>query len=574
MAANGLAAYRFWNQRLKPHVYDACILPTLAPSAEVHAVHHPSINHWMECTASEQGTFKHRVWEAPCQMPMPDVAFARPFGPSPPQDASGDGSDGSGPSCSSDPVCKAGTKKRCKTTVAAPEKKKCTTGCGRKRPIHGALRSYNVRIVPTPEQERELKRAFSTARHAYNWTVASINGDWSRANFISRRNEYKATDRPEWSRNVHKNIHDGGVRRAVDAYTSNIAKWRKDNTHQFDVHFCSHRRTKTEVINIDGDGDQKTKQSPLLHFRPVPFANNPMLRSECLAVFGTNFKRVGGLRLQDKPHVIAKLLAEGGVLKETCKIRWDKRINSFHFIYVYDRPALPDPDPLFETKRVVATDLGISPPCTWYSPSSGNVGMPLQDTIVELERRCFAIDALTSRVARMGNSLRNPNQTYRRTKKQRYRTVQSVRHKLARERARLRGWVASAHYDLANHLLVQHELVICPKLRVAEMVPRGGRVFGNASARKMLTFSHGLFVQRLESAAFRWPGRHVRTDTGEPGTSRTCTCCGHWFSDLGGSKEFHCPRCGVRYHRDIGGARNNFFAAYGQAVGFGWDGTN
>ena len=43
---------------------------------------------------------------------------------------------------------------------------------------------------------------------------------------------------------------------------------------------------------------------------------------------------------------------------------------------------------------------------------------------------------------------------------------------------------------------------------------------------------------------------------------------------LAGSKEFHCPHCGVRYHRDIGVARNNFLAAYGQAIGFGWDGTN
>jgi transposase len=198
--------------------------------------------------------------------------------------------------------------------------------------------------------------------------------------------------------------------------------------------------------------------------------------------------------------------------------------------------------------------------------------MPLRDTLEELEHRCLKIDALASKVVRRGNSFWHPERAAWRTKAQLHRTFRNMRRKLAKERARLRGWVASAHYDLANHLFSWHELVICPKLKVAEMVPRHGRVFGNASARKMLTFSHGLFAQRLESAAFRWPGRHVRTDTGEPGTSRTCTCCGRWFAGLGGNKEFHCPHCGVRYHRDIGGARNNFFAAYGQAVGVGWDG--
>jgi hypothetical protein len=118
MAAPGPSAYRFWNRQLKASVYDACILPTLTPSSEAHAIQHPGIKHWMECTVSEQSTFKHRVWEAPCQMHLSDAAFARPFGP-PPQSptADGDGSDGSGPSSSSDPVCKPGTKKRCSPAV-------------------------------------------------------------------------------------------------------------------------------------------------------------------------------------------------------------------------------------------------------------------------------------------------------------------------------------------------------------------------------------------------------------------------------------------------------------------------
>jgi putative transposase len=114
--------------------------------------------------------------------------------------------------------------------------------------------------------------------------------------------------------------------------------------------------------------------------------------------------------------------------------------------------------------------------------------------------------------------------------------------------------------------------VVAPHLPTGEMVQRHTRPFGSQTARCMLTWSHGLFSTRLESAAFRWPGRLVLTKTGEPGTSKTCAQCGHWHAALGASKVFNCPVCGVCMDRDVAGARNNFFAAYGKAVGIGWDG--
>jgi putative transposase len=143
-----------------------------------------------------------------------------------------------------------------------------------------------------------------------------------------------------------------------------------------------------------------------------------------------------------------------------------------------------------------------------------------------------------------------------------------------RERARLRGWMTAAHYRCANLLLHDHELIIAPNLRVDQMVPRENRVFGSRVARAMLTWSHGLFTQRLHSAAYRYSGRTVLSDAYEPGTSRTCPECGHWHQHLGANEVFTCPKCGVEIDRDLNGARNNFFAFYGRARGIGWDGTH
>jgi putative transposase len=134
--------------------------------------------------------------------------------------------------------------------------------------------------------------------------------------------------------------------------------------------------------------------------------------------------------------------------------------------------------------------------------------------------------------------------------------------------------VESAHYDAANFLLRRYDVLILPKLSTGCMVQKDSRVFGSKVARSMCTMSHGLFSQRVASAAARYPGRHVITDSGEPGTSKTCSNCGHFDASLGASKVYTCPNpsCGVCVDRDVNGWRGNLFAAYGKAVGVGWDG--
>ena len=211
---------------------------------------------------------------------------------------------------------------------------------------------------------------------------------------------------------------------------------------------------------------------------------------------------------------------------------------------------------------------------TWYSPTSGGYGALFEGGRAEIERRCVRIDDLASKLAKRANAekLARSGVLPSRTKEQRRRTFRSMRRKLAKERKKVHDWMECGHYSCANFLLSKFDVVIAPHLPVADLVPRNGRVFGSKAARSMLTWSHGLFCSRLKSASFRWAGRHVLTETGEPGTSKTCARCGHWHSELGAKEVFACPRCGVRMERDVAGARNNFFAAFGKAIGIGWDG--
>lgn len=442
----------------------------------------------------------------------------------------------------------------------------------RKRALEGLLRVYKVRMFPTAEQKVELKRTFSAVRRAYNATVASVNAG-NRPSFYERRKEYADSTKPAWAQGVNTTIVAGGVEAAVNAYKTNFAKMKVNSSHtHFQVRFMSHKKTRTEVVRIQADAPS-AKVSPLRRFAPVSNSTSKN-RSECLAFFGNNFKAVGGIRLQDTRKVVQKMLAEGNGLKETCRIHYDKRTQAFHFLYTHEIPRLEDPDPDFEAKRVVATDPGARRFQTYYSPTSGECGVLLPRQKTQLEQRCKKLDERASWLAKRAGCYSSDEQRGRRTRRQRHNTFRNRRRKLAKERVRLHEWMTRAHYDSANFLLRKYDVVISPKLQTAKMVPKDGRVFGCKTARAMLTWSHGLFAQRLESASARYAGRCVITDSGEPGTSKTCTHCGHWNANLGGSSVYHCTECGISVDRDVAGARNNFLAAIGAAMGVGWDGNS
>lgn len=439
------------------------------------------------------------------------------------------------------------------------------------------MRTYQVRMVPTAEQKKELKRCFSAARKAYNWAVHRIN-TVGMVSFFTMRNEYRHLPyddnvKPDWTKEVHNTVVANAIKQAHSAACSAFTNLARGNIDHFELHYLSHKKTKSEVVTVEGDPTGRHR-SPLLNVRPVPVANNARLRDECLAMFGSNLKKTGGVRLQDKHHVIAKLLAEGSHLSEGCKIRWEKRTDSYYFLYTYDcPPPPPDPDPQFETKRLVATDLGADPFAAWYSPTEGGThGELLFQMRRRLERRCRELDKRISKVVMRGQSY-SETAAFGRSSKRRYETFHRMKQKLNKEQLKLHNWMKAAHYAAANFLLRRFDVLVVPKLRVADLVRSDGRVFGSETARAMHTWSFGLFVQRLEAAAFRYSGRHVFSDATEPGTSKTCGNCQWWHGELGGNKTYNCAHCGLRMHRDVNGARNNFLAYLGRSMGVGWDGV-
>jgi len=569
---NGKDGRRFYNQALKANVYDKCFLATKNRFDALNTI--PEEEYRKQTLTTSGGWTQTTFVPPPRNLTTPSLSPAfRQYDP--------------GKTSTSG-------RKRAKTTQEHPvqDKKEDDTGEPKRKKrllftrsfeLKGQMRTYKVLMLPTREQKIELKRCFAVARHAYNYANERIRRAGARANFIELRNEWMKRPPLPWASKSHTKvatrIQQHAIKQCVDAYVSNYAIQKKKPHHQFEVKYRSLRSTTTETLVIEKDYAAKSNSGNRKRFEAIGDMPTRPRRSECLLHLGNNLERSGGLRLQDSSKVIALLLAEQTRLKENAKIQWEKRLGKFYFIYAYEQPKLEDPDPMFEQKRIVATDPGLSPFQEWYSPTSGEFGVLLDGGRDGKLARCKTIDALQSRIERrkqdpmVTSERRRECCNWRQQKKRYVRTTRRLKRRFQRECAGLRNWMENGHYAAANFMLQKHDVIIQPVLHVKELTDTGKRNLNSKGARAMYTWGHYKFRQRLKSAASRYPGRYVY-ETTEPGTSKTCTHCGFWNAGLKlGNKIFNCPRCHVQVDRQLAGARNNFFAAYGLAIGRGWDGV-
>ena len=445
------------------------------------------------------------------------------------------------------------------------------------------IRVYHIRLRLTTQQRKQVILAIAVQRAAFNFAAELVNKynampfadkirdtwfDWKaevRSNSFGDSHLYRYIVNAQ----THTKIDAQGIRQFMHAYKAGQEKAKlagKSPSSAPPPRFRNSRKLLKETLFLE----KGSTGGPLLRFLPVPYVERKK-RGLCLVkIGGDQFTKAGGglsyFLLEDKVDIIERLVSEG-TPRFDGKLAWDKRIGAFHLIYTYELPRLDDPDPAFVTKRIVATDPGVYPFQAWYSPTSGEHGRLLEGETDKMISRCHVIDKLQSRVDRFQGG-----RTRRR--RQRWRTRKRLKKRLARERIRLTNWVKGAHYDCAHTLLNKHDLILQPTLETARLSRRASRRIRSSTVRKMMAWSHYRFVQRLESTAARYAGAHV-IKCKEPGTSKTCTHCGFWKENLRVSdKRFVCPRCNVVVDRQLAGARNNFFAAYGAAVGVGWDGVD
>jgi transposase len=149
----------------------------------------------------------------------------------------------------------------------------------------------------------------------------------------------------------------------------------------------------------------------------------------------------------------------------------------------------------------------------------------------------------------------NGNKVFSKAKN--HRTKKHLKKVARRMEIRTTNRVTDFHRAVIKTITNTYETIIIPVFNTSQMVKRYNengkwkRVLGKDTVRRLIRLSHYKFRERLISKA----GKRVVVGT-EEWTSKRCGNCFNIHYDLGASKVFECPHCGVVMGRDDNAARN------------------
>ena len=430
-----------------------------------------------------------------------------------------------------------------------------------KLPDDTFIRTLKVRLWPSVEQRRTLQTWFAAKRLFYNASVARINAMRVAGQAVPGIEAFRPLIRlplvesHPWVEEVPSQIKANGTAAAKEALNTNLGKLERNSRHAFELRFQSLRNvseTPTEVITFDPLGP--SSQGLLKEFLPYVTTRRSGTTDRRRVDF---WCRLGGgigcIHASDSTRVVQELLAQRRPERST-SIQWEKRTRSFYLLLPHAVVRPPDTRPP-DRRDVVAFDPGVLMFNAFYCPD-GTHGELLQGAEAHIRLLCQKTDALKAEMSNAQTGL------YRR----------DVRMRLLRTYARLRNFIRNAHYEAIKTCMGLGDFMVLPIFQSQRMARRAERVFPASSARKLYTWSHYSFSQRLWYKVQTTANKQMAF-TSEPGTSKTCDACGCIHATLRGSRTFTCASCGYSVNRDFHGARGNLLAAVGFASGVTWGGV-
>jgi IS605 OrfB family transposase len=324
-----------------------------------------------------------------------------------------------------------------------------------------------------------------------------------------------------------KHVRDGALEDLVAAFKTNYQKLKLDAKHKFEVKFRS-KKADEQAIVIPPDSIKKI----LMDKKKCEEKQNDVWS---VTMYPTYLKNAIKIRVRKQDTMIDNIVNQ-------CRLQLD-RLGRFYLCVPYKACALDNQGSCNAKLRhaYCSLDPGSRTFQTVYSPTTGVCFKLAHGDVQRLFRLCLHLDRLISKTSR---------QTTKRSRR-------ACKKAQVRLRQRVKHLVSEVHWKVALFLVRTFEVIIIPKFETQSMVSKSRlRRINGSTARKLLTWSHYTFRQRLELKAKEHGSRvHVVT---EECTTKTCGNCLMMHHTVGGNKVFKCPHCGIKADRDANGSRNIF----------------
>ncbi|KAJ3297308.1 hypothetical protein HK104_000635 [Borealophlyctis nickersoniae] len=328
----------------------------------------------------------------------------------------------------------------------------------------------------------------------------------------------------EWSfmSKVPYDVLDEAMSRAIEARDEVITRNRERKDHGGPVHklHFANKKYASQTITIRANN----WRDPFRFY--VRFLHNDMMIAT---------SEPPNKRHHENKRDNNKWPNKAGLINCDSKLTYNKRLRRWTVSWVYQKDVQARENQTEPT--IAAIDPGVVNFLTWYSPTLGS-GIIGHRDIERIVRLCLSLDSLIAKTTRVPARKRN-----------------SHRRAQARIRQRIRNLIDECHKKSVVWLTRTFDIIVIPTFDAQRMSRRKpGCRLNRKTVRKMLTWSHGRFRERLLSKAEE-VGVTVITSVSEAYTSKTCSSCGFINGKLGGSRVFKCGGCGIEMDRDVNGAK-------------------
>jgi putative transposase len=365
------------------------------------------------------------------------------------------------------------------------------------------IRGFRFRFYPTLKQRRYLARAFGTARHVFNWGLATKSTAYSErkesigAAQLSRMLTASKAEKP-WLAEVARTVQTEALRDLDTAYQNFFKKRARFPRFK--------NRHGAQAIRVQLDSRSAGKVAAWAHKRLL-------------------LPGIGECRLADSFETWPQMPAMVTVRRDTCGDYW--------ISYATEAPLLEA-----APARMIGVDVGIRDLAVTSDGWKSGQLTGLRDKAARLRRYQRRVD-------------RRKKGSNRRAKA-----------KLAV--AKLHRRIADARKDFAHkasaHIAASANVVVLETLNVAGMLKN------HKLARSLADAAMSELHRQIEYKAARRGGTVIRVDRWAP-TSKTCNACGHYHAELPqGAEKWGCPECGTQLDRDINAARNILSLGRGSAL--------
>lgn len=295
-----------------------------------------------------------------------------------------------------------------------------------------------MRLYPTTEQKKILRKWFDVSRYSYNFCMALMR-------------DFDGEKKPSWL-DVKKNV-------------TSFPEWARDTPFQVkgiaikEAHAAFWAALKAA---------KQTKQPPKFKFR------SRKETTQSIYIPKSAIK-------QDSiyPRGLGKMKMRGNT---TPKDPLDSRLvltNGEFYLQVPYKQTISYSE---NQGRIVALDPGIRTFQTFFSENShGSFGYDDYGRIVRL---CSHLDDLISRTSKA-------------TGRQKYKMNQAQK----KMRIKIKNLITEIHWQVANYLTSGFDVILLPTFETSKMSQKGKRKLRSKTVRAMLTWSHYSFKMKLKNKA-------------------------------------------------------------------------